>query len=224
MRRCFGSPAWVALAVFGMACLVVGASPVEAADLAETPWPMYRHDPAHTSFNATKGPATNRLKWVFSTGRAEKEGGFENDVTIGLDGTLYIGANNGVLYGLDPATGAIRWVHISRFDTFAIYSTAAVDSRGIVYYGAKDGFLYALRPPNRGISMEVVWRFDLGTTIETSPVIGKDGTVYIGADDWKLYAIAPPAAGSASATRAIGRVGLSLFRASAHSCPSPRSK
>ncbi len=97
---------------------------------------MYRHDPAHTGFNGANGPSTNRLKWVFDAGKAEKLGGFENDVTIGPDGTLYIGSNNGILYGLDPASGAIRWVHLSAFDTFAIFSTAAVDIRGLIYYGA----------------------------------------------------------------------------------------
>jgi outer membrane protein assembly factor BamB len=164
--------------------------------LAGSPWPMYRHDPSHMGFNGARGPRKGLIKWVFSTGRAEKFGGFENDVTIGPDGTLYIGANNGILYGLDPEDGSIRWVHISAFDTFGIYSTAAVDRQGLIYYGAKDGYLYVLRPPKRGIAMEVVWKFFLGTTIETSPVLSRDGTVYIGADDWKLYAIAPPEAGS----------------------------
>jgi outer membrane protein assembly factor BamB len=158
---------------------------------------MYRQNPAHSSFNGSSGPKTGRLKWVFSSGKSEEFGGFENDVTIGLDGTLYVGANNGVLYGLDPESGGIRWVHMSAFDTFGIYSTAAVDRRGLIYYGAKDGCLYVLRPPSKGVAMEVVWHFDLGTTIETSPVIAPDGTVYMGADDWKLYAIAPPEEGSA---------------------------
>lgn len=176
--------------------LLAGGSSFAASNLADTPWPMYRHDPAHTSSNGFTGPKTNRLKWVFSTGKSEKFGGFENDVTIGPDGTLYIGANNGILYGLDPDSGSIRWVHMSAFDTFGIYSTVAVDRQGLIYYGAKDGCLYALRPPSKGIAMEVVWWFKIGKTIETSPVIGPDGTVYIGADDWKLYAITPPEAGS----------------------------
>ncbi len=181
-------------------CMAVGllnaGNTFAGSGLADTPWPMYRHDAAHTSFNGSSGPKTNRLKWVFSTGKSEKFGGFENDVTIGPDGTLYIGANNGILYGLDPASGNISWVHMSAFDTFGIYSTAAVGKQGLVYYGAKDGHLYALRPPSDGIAMEVVWKFDTGTTIETSPVIAPDGTIYMGADDWKLYAVAPPEAGS----------------------------
>ncbi|MFB3072776.1 MAG: PQQ-binding-like beta-propeller repeat protein [bacterium] len=192
------SLAWAPLAIFAIGLVACGSSLAEAAGPARTPWPMYRHDPGHTGFNGAKGPKTNHLKWVFDSGEAEKLGGFENDVTIGPDGTLYIGSNNGILYGLDPASGAIRWVHLSAFDTFAIYSTAAVDSQGLIYYGAKDGYLYALRPPKKGIAMEVAWRFKLGTTIETSPVIGPDGTIYIGADDWKLYAIAPPEAGSST--------------------------
>ncbi len=75
--------AWAPLAIFAIGLVACGSNIAEAAGPARTPWPMYRHDPAHTGFNGAKGPKTNHLKWVFDAGKAEKLGGFENDVTIG---------------------------------------------------------------------------------------------------------------------------------------------
>jgi outer membrane protein assembly factor BamB len=139
-----------------------------------------------------KGPTMNRIRWVFSTGHAEKDGGIETDPVIGTDGTVYIGANNGIFYALDGETGNVRWVFPTDFDTYAIYSTPLLDRQGIVYFGAKDGNVYALRAPKRGIMGEVVWSFNLGTTIQTSPAFAPDGTLIIGADDWAYYGITPP--------------------------------
>lgn len=186
----------------GMLLLAAGAPDVTTVEaqgktsplslLAESPWPKYRGDQRHTGRSARAGPASNRLKWTFSTGRRDAEGGIETDPVIGPDGTVYLGANNGFLYALDPETGDLRWVFPTGFDTFAIYSTPFVDRQGIVYFGAKDGHVYALRAPGTGIVAEVVWSLYIGPTIETSPTFTPDGTLVIGADDWAYYGIAPP--------------------------------
>lgn len=164
--------------------------------LAESPWPTYRGDLKRTGRTNFKGPTTNQLRWVFSTGLSEKEGGIETDPVIGPDATLYIGANNGIFYALNPDNGAIRWAFPTAFDTFAIYSNPFLDQQGIVYFGAKDGNVYALRAPKRGIMGELVWSLNLGTTIQTSPAFTPDGTLVIGADDWAYYGITPPRATS----------------------------
>jgi outer membrane protein assembly factor BamB len=190
------------LLVFGMlllAAVVPHCTSVEAQNttspvslLAASPWPKYRRDERHTGHSPHTGPASNRLKWTFSTGRRDAEGGIETDPVIGPDGTVYFGANNGFLYALDPETGDVRWAFPTGFDTFAIYSTPFVDRQGIVYFGAKDGHVYALRAPRKGIMGEVVWSLYIGPTIETSPILTPDGTLVIGADDWAYYGIAPP--------------------------------
>ena len=164
--------------------------------LAETAWPTYRGDFKRTGRSSFNGPATNHLRWVFSTGLAEKEGGIETDPVIGPDGTVYIGANNGIFYALNPEDGSVRWVFPTAFDTFAIYSSPVVDRQGIVYFGAKDGHVYALRAPKHGILGELHWSLNLGTTIQTSPAFTPDGTLVIGADDWAYYGISPPRAGA----------------------------
>ncbi len=106
--------------------------------LADSPWPKYRGNKEHTGRSAHSGPTSNRVRWIFSTGKRDKEGGIETDPVIGPDGTVYFGANNGILYALDPENGDIRWAFPTGFDIFAIYSSPFVDRDGIVYFGAKD--------------------------------------------------------------------------------------
>src|SRR5918992_4327127 len=169
-------------------------APLFSQHLAESPWPTYRGNLKRTGRSSFNGPSADKIRWVFSTGLSEKEGGIETDPVIGPDGTIYIGANNGIFYALDPESGAIRWVFPTDVDTFAIYSTPFVDHQGIVYFGAKDGKVYALRAPKKGILGEVVWSLNLGTTIQTSPAFTPDGTLVIGADDWAYYGITPASA------------------------------
>lgn len=185
-----------ALGVLLVLLIVPPPSTLLGQRLAESPWPTYRRDLKRTGRSNLKGPNTNKVRWAFSTGLSEKEGGIETDPVIGPDGTIYIGANNGIFYALDPETGGIRWAFPTEFDTFAIYSTPFVDHQGIVYFGAKDGKVYALRAPKKGISGEVVWSLNLGTTIQTSPAFTPDGTLVIGADDWAYYGITPPSGSS----------------------------
>jgi outer membrane protein assembly factor BamB len=123
----------------------------EGVGAAKSAWPMYRGDSRRTGRSDVVGPKTNKLRWTFSTGRAEKEGGIETDPVIGTDGSVYFGANNGIFYALDPETGGVRWAFPTRYDTFAIYSTPYVDRRGIVYFGAKDGNAYAVGQGRAGI-------------------------------------------------------------------------
>jgi outer membrane protein assembly factor BamB len=173
-------------------------TPLFSQRLAESPWPTYRGNLKRTGRSSFNGPSADKIRWVFSTGLSEKEGGIETDPVIGPDGTIYFGANNGIFYALDSESGSIRWAFPTDFDTFAIYSTAFVDQQGIVYFGAKDGKVYALRAPSKGIMGEVVWSINLGTTIQTSPAFTADGTLVIGADDWAYYGITPARGTSAA--------------------------
>jgi outer membrane protein assembly factor BamB len=197
----------VAVAAFALASILAmlpagrSSSGASSGLLADTPWPKYRGDLQATGRSPHAGPQRSSLKWSFFAGRTGEHGGIETDPVIGPDGTVYFGANNGILYGLDPETGDIRWAFPTAFDTYAIYSTPFVDRKGLVYFGAKDGRVYALRPPRQGILGEVVWSHDLGTTIQTSPAFTPDGTLVIGADDWAYYGITPPGNGKSATVK-----------------------
>ncbi len=176
-----------------IAAHVSGAA--EGVGPAKSAWPMYRGDARRTGRTDIVGPKTNRVRWAFSTGRNEKDGGIETDPVIGPDGTVYLGANNGIFYALDPETGGVRWAFPTRYDTFAIYSTPYVDRRGIVYFGAKDGNVYAVGAPRGGIMGVELWSINVGAPIETSPAFTPDGTLVIGADNWAYFGITPPQGG-----------------------------
>src|SRR5918999_9422 len=187
-------PILLSAATLGVLLLLFIAFPLPplfSQHLAESPWPTYRGNLKRMGRSSFSGPSADKIRWIFSTGLSEKEGGIDSDPVIGPDGTRYFGANNGIFYALDPESGAIRWAFPTDFDTFAIYSTAFVDQQGIVYFGAKDGKVYALRAPSKGIMGEVVWSINLGTTIQTSPAFTPDGTLVVGADDWAYYGITP---------------------------------
>jgi quinohemoprotein ethanol dehydrogenase len=111
-----------------------------------------------------------------------------------VDGVVYVGAWDGVLYALDAEDGSVRWQHRTADApgaTFGpIVSSAAVadarirgQHRRLVVFGAGP-FLYAL---DAGDGSEV-WVTGVGSgdpedvaEIESSPLV-HDGTVYVGMD------------------------------------------
>ena len=74
-----------------------------AAQLADTPWPMYHHDLQHTGQSPYVGAQEPTLKWDFFT-----DGYWCSSPTIDADGTLYIGSDDGNLYALNP-DGSKKW-------------------------------------------------------------------------------------------------------------------
>ena len=105
--------------------------------------------------------------------------GVYSSPTIGPDGTIYFGSENGVLYAVSPS-GQQRWECRTGG---AVYSSPAVDSKGVIYVGSDAGILYAIYP--NGLTK---WEFDSGTPIWCSPAIDADGALYVGSDD-RIYAI-----------------------------------
>ncbi|WP_414659960.1 outer membrane protein assembly factor BamB family protein [Horticoccus sp. 23ND18S-11] len=107
----------------------------------------------------------------------------ESSPAVGPDGTVYIGAGNGKLYALNPATGASLWeITLGGF----ISSSPAIGSDGTIYVGGTDGVLHAVAPT--GVAR---WNFSTGSWIDSSPAVGVDGTIYVGSNDGNLYAVTP---------------------------------
>jgi outer membrane protein assembly factor BamB len=109
-----------------------------------------------------------------------------------VDGVVYIGSGNGVMYAMDAATGAKRWsVSLGS----AISATAAVDG-GSVYVGARDGNFFALSAATgkeiwrfaTGAPMELHWGHESGDYWTSSPAV-RGGTVVFGGSDGNVYAL-----------------------------------
>lgn len=97
--------------------------------VANTPWPMHRHDLRHTGRSPYAGSQTNGIKWTFQTGAA-----ISSSPVIGIDGTIYLGSQDKHLYALNP-DGTLKW----KFETGAeVDSTPAIDIDGVIYFGSWD--------------------------------------------------------------------------------------
>jgi outer membrane protein assembly factor BamB len=150
----------------------------EDAGLAQSAWPKYRGDIRNTGQGKGSG-ARNYLRWVTSAGMTDR---IEASPVIGLDGTIYIGADDGKLYAINGTTGVIFWA--VKVQSEGVDSSAAIGVDGVVYVGAGESVV-ALEAATGAEK----WRFATAGDVESSPTIGPDGTLYVGADDARLYAL-----------------------------------
>jgi outer membrane protein assembly factor BamB len=148
-------------------------------------WWMFGHDPQHTRRSPFTGPATNALKWAYTTGAP-----VASSPAIGVDGTVYVGSADDKLCAINP-DGSLKWACTTGYP---VSSSPAIGANGTVYVGSawwdieEDlyyGELYAMNPDG-----SLKWAYNTGAT-ESSPAIGADGTVYVGSEDDNLYAINP---------------------------------
>ncbi len=97
-----------------------------------------------------------------------------------VDGTAFVGVDQGLLYAYDVEGGVERWaVQTEHF----IASSPAVAGE-TVFFGNDSGVIYALAT---GSGLER-WRFETGGAVRSSPVV-QGGRVYVGSDDGYVYAI-----------------------------------
>lgn len=178
---------------------------VQAQAAAQTNWTSYLGGPRHTSFTSdsqtTKQAASHlKLAWKWTpdlgTMSGQPTGGLYSSPTV-FNHVIYIGAQTGVFYALDEATGHVLWKRFLGFQpklTCAwqgFVSTAAVvlvaNSTGsttpVVYVAAPDGYLYAMD----GISGAIRWQSLIAKPSATkndyfnwsSPTI-VSGRIYVG--------------------------------------------
>jgi outer membrane protein assembly factor BamB len=125
-------------------------------------------------FSLSPNGTTN---WIFNLGSVPF-GGISSaqfgSPSIGPDGTIYVGSQDGHVYSISPQ-GQTNWTFAL---TNATYCSPAIANDGTIYIGSDDGNLYALdRSGNRK------WNFKTGRNVESSPAVSADGTVYIGGLD-----------------------------------------
>ncbi len=132
------------------------------------------------------GDKTGTVKERFSDGSMNWKFNFDNGIystpAIGLDGTVYIGANDSNIYAINP-DGSQKW----SIDTDSrIYASPTIGADKIVYICASIGdkrCLVAINPTGL-----LKWSIEIGSS-DSTPAIGSDGTIYIGGNNKILYAI-----------------------------------
>ncbi|QPV61847.1 PQQ-binding-like beta-propeller repeat protein [Halosimplex litoreum] len=167
-------------------------------------WPQFQADPANSGFTDALGPDEASTAWTFDTGStgrataavpgtATPTDGSLDDPTDNVvsspavvDGTVYVGSNDGHLYALDAASGEQEWAYGTGSDPDSreevMSSPAVVD--GTVYVGSHDAALHAVDAE----SGDEQWTFATDGTVFASPTY-RDGTLYVGSQAGTMYAV-----------------------------------
>src|SRR3989339_777490 len=144
------------------------------AQLADSPWPMFRHDLKHTGRSSYTGSSNNYLQWVFPVGSST------STPAIGTDSTIYVGSYDSNLYAINP-DGTLKWEYKTGD---VIESSPAVGTDGVIYVGSNDNNVYAINPDGT-----LKWSYTTNDNVASSPAVGTNSTVYVGSYDGNLYAI-----------------------------------
>lgn len=163
----------VGLGTAGRAPGVAAAGP---AQVLEAEWTQFGYDATNTGHNPeTPAPQSGTgVAWEAETNAPVSSSPAVNG------GIVYIGSNDGNLYGFDATNGLGQLV----FETEnAVRSSPAVGD-GLVYVGSNDGRIYAVDATDG----EEAWRFGTGGRITAAPTVDA-GTVYAASTDGTLYAI-----------------------------------
>lgn len=147
------------------------------------PWPMWRHDPAHSAVGQS-GPANLTLRWKFTTDGAIVSSPSE------AYGRVYFGSHDKNIYCLNARTGDFIW----SFATEARIKSSPAVVDGRVYVGPDDGHIYCLDAYDGSL----IWSKDAGGYVQvnfaaapalrSSPaVVG--GRVYVGSLDTNVYCL-----------------------------------
>lgn len=153
--------------------------------LADSPWPMYKHDPQLTGRSPYSGPSEGIADWEYSP-----EDGYmsHSGIVIGLENTLYFSDANGgnqdsgnlvALYN----SGILKWkVNIGGFES---YNTPLVRADGSIIIGSQKNGLFAIS--TNGM---LLWHYVLNDDIIASTInIDRTGNIYFTTKSGSLYSL-----------------------------------
>ena len=151
--------------------IVNGAAALGSVSAADDTLYVKAQDGNLYAVNAANGS----VKWTFPV-----PGVSYAPPSVGADGTVYIGADNSVLYAVSPG-GAQKWTFTA---DAAIYTAPAIDGSGNLYFGTLGGTFYSLSK-----SGALRWSFAAKNSISSSAALGTNGLVFFGSYDHHLYAL-----------------------------------
>ncbi len=106
-------------------------------------------------------------------------------VTIGPDGTLYVGASNSNFYAIDP-NGNQKWLFEAERELAGIWTTACLSpDASVLYFGANRGGIYALNTRDGSLK----WQFPIFGSVYSSSALDARGVLYTGSTVGSVYAI-----------------------------------
>ncbi len=154
--------------------------------LANSPWPMIKHDPQLTGRSPYKGPQTPTVIWT-----VDMPHGIFNGPVLGKDLNLYFGPYaadvvppysgiSAYFYCYDN-NGNFLWEY-NLPDQQTPSGGPIIDSAGCIYFGALDHHFYALNPEGT-----LKWRYPTGELIGDLPNIDLKGNLYVTSYDGYLY-------------------------------------
>jgi len=139
--------------------------------LADSPWPMSRHDPQSTGRSKEIGPEAGIIEWSI------EPYWLETGVSMGLESTILFAYNSLFAYSTN---GTAKWeLRLNDFTN----STPIITADGTIYTTAGKKLI--------AISTErtIKWEYEVDGNIGWMINIGKDGIVYIIDISSTLYAI-----------------------------------
>ena len=126
-------------------------------------WSQFRGNQQLTGVSKADVPKNLRPLWSYEAGA-----GIESSAAIAY-GTVFVGAQNGILAALDLSNGAVRWKYDTNSKEGIGESSPAV-ANGLVYVGYLGGTVHAVNASNgRG-----AWTFKTGGEVKSSPVAVDD--------------------------------------------------
>ena len=137
-------------------------------------WVSFRGNPQLTGVADSEPPDKPQLLWTFQAGDM-----IESTAAV-VDGTVYIGALDGILYAINAETGKKRWTYQTNS---SIKASPAIHD-GVVYFGDGDGVFHAVDINTH----EMKWQFQTEGEIISSANFAGDRVLF-GSYDGFLYCL-----------------------------------
>ena len=137
-------------------------------------WVSFRGNPQLTGVADSELPENPQLLWTFQAGDM-----IESTAAV-VDGTVYVGALDGVLYAIDAQSGEKRWTYQANGH---IKASPAIHT-GIIYFGDGEGVFHAVDINTQRMK----WQFRTEGEIISSANFAGDGVLF-GSYDGFLYCL-----------------------------------